>query len=149
MEESPHCDDRSGPIRDIKTSPNLSKAGRAAATVRKIVDQLLIYPTCHRWRKAALQFLHSTHSTVESLQWTIGDAAFNHLIQDLTKLLKSGVGQSSGDNFILQRVHAIFKRVEKCTKEASDLHWSQWPDMLFERGATKGHRFVNADNISR
>ena len=57
----------------------MSKAGRAAATIRKIVEQLLVDPTCHKWRKAALQFLHSTHSTIESLQWTIVDDAFYHL----------------------------------------------------------------------
>ena len=99
-------DGRSGPVKDIKTSPKMSKAGRAAATIRKIVEQLLVDPASYKWRKAALQFLHSTHSTVESLQWTIGEEAFYHLVQDLTRLLKAGLG-ASGNNYLLHRVHAI------------------------------------------
>ena len=51
-------DDRTGPVKDIKTSPNMSTAGRAAATIRKIVEQLLVDPASYKWRKAALQFLH-------------------------------------------------------------------------------------------
>ena len=141
-------DDRTGPVGDIKTSPNMSKAGRAAATIRKIVEQLLVDPASYKWRKAALQFLHSTHSTVESLQWTIGEEAFYHVVQDLTRLLKAGLGQASGNTCTLQRVHAICKKVEKGTQAASNAHWSRWLDLLFERGASKGHKFVNADNNS-
>ena len=110
-------DDRSGPVKDIKTSPNMSKAGRVAATIRKIVEKLLVDPACQKWRKAALQFLHSTHSTVESLQWAIGDEAFYHLAQDLTRLLKAGMGQVSGKKSYCTESMLSARRLERELKQ--------------------------------
>ena len=60
----PICEDRSGPVVDIKVSPQFGNAARAAKTIEIIAQGLLKDGATKQWVKASAGILTSKHSSV-------------------------------------------------------------------------------------
>ena len=95
----PVTDDRSGPVLNVKVSPELGKAARAAVTMHKIATGLVTEPQVEsvnsgrrKWVAAAYEMLGSRHETVWALMDDVGAEAFANVFKDLLGYLKFAQG---------------------------------------------------------
>eukprot|EP00930_Biecheleria_cincta_P058140 TRINITY_DN4398_c1_g1_i1.p1 TRINITY_DN4398_c1_g1~~TRINITY_DN4398_c1_g1_i1.p1 ORF type:complete len:2308 (-),score=303.29 TRINITY_DN4398_c1_g1_i1:73-6312(-) len=142
-----HC--RQGPVRGIKVGTDMSTAGRAIETIRVVCDKLLQSRFCKKFRQALSQLLRSKHDTVQALQAALSADERNRLRRDLQglKFWSDGCAHLPPAN-IAARIEAICRRIETARPDDRTRAKLAWVDELLARGASKGHRWANAPNLS-
>ena len=137
----PLGDNRSGPLNkaaiDINLGTDISKAGRAAETMRRVVQKAVEDRHNHRWLQAILSLISSKHATVTELAEVIGATPFSNLTSQLADVVEwmQYRFQEMPTN-ISSRVSAIARKVNCARKDDRNRAQGDWLNSLFEHGSS-------------
>ena len=147
---TPICSDRAGPSRAIKVAPDARKAGRAFATIEKIVAGLHKNNSCLKSRAGLRDLLVADDETTSDLRAAVSGEAAARFWKELASLLVDLAYPRAVKPETIKRLVNKAAALRTKINEARDLQAAddeaRWLSNLFERNASMAHKWCNAPN---
>lgn len=142
-------DNTQGPLKDVKVGHDLSTAARACEIIKIMADKLLLNEQYQKFNRALCQLARSEHDTITQLEGVRDVQQTQRLGTDLQQLWFWCKGVATDPPPSISAVlEAICRKVEVARPDGRQRSKLAWVGALLQGGASKGHRWANAPNVS-